>query len=573
MLYFVLVWVILLVVSSVIGTAILRGLRVECFDRMGDRAIIALWLGILMFAIALLITSWVFPLSPLHGATLAILLCGLSFKIARTDVLRLWRAIFPKLIPALLTLMIGVAAFTLRPATWMDSGYYHAQAIQWLAEFGAVPGLALFFDHLGFTSSWFALAAPLNPNFLQGSALVITNGFALLLIVLQCFVGLAHIYRHKARLCDWFSICFLTIPVLIIVKFHHVLAEIFISPSPDIPVLFVTGAIAWTMIAISDSDQRDLPKNRIVPFILAGGALGLKLVALPLLLVTSLFYLSSKKIKPIHGLLSIVILIGGMAPVLIHGVITSGCPIYPSTTACLDLPWTPDPAAVSQIATRTHQWATLAQAPPSNPIVWTQQQWQWMHKHVGNPKIAIALIAASGVSCLSLFMLRKRHSMPGWQWLVFMAMTGIGFFLKTSPMMRFWLTYLTLLPIFLLALYCHLQPDEWRLTKRRVGPVIPRIPQVSLTLPLFLAAVILLSYSHTHSPMQMLLPPARSSVATTSITVNEMVLSVPKQGVHCWATAIPCVPNPRLPNQARLRDPSRGFGAGFVRLNHQPRSH
>lgn len=554
MLYLIVVWAILLVVCSVIGSAIVNALNAECFDRIGDRTIVALWLGVLILSIALLVTSWFLPLSSINGIALAVILCGVSFKIARADLAKLWTLLYPNSILPLLALLVGIAAFTVRPVTWIDSGYYHVQAIQWLAKFGAVPGLALLLSHLGFTSSWFALAAPLNLESL--STLVVTNGLALLLAVLHGFVGVSHIYRHQARLCDWFIVCFSIILLPIVVKFHPILAEIFISPSPDMAILFVTGTIAWAMIAISASQQNFLPRNRILPFILASGAFAIKLVALPLLFVTGLFYLFSKQLKPIHLLLMITISITLLSPPLIHNVITSGCLIYPSDKLCLDLPWTPEIQDVKEVARGTHQWVRLNQATSGNPIA---QQWRWFSRFVGNPKIVLILMAVSMISFVSLFTVRDRNSISGWQWMGLLALIGIGFFIKTSPMMRFWITYLCVLPIFLLAVYCQLQFGE-RLPKwiERLG----KIPQASLFLPLFLTTILLI-YGHSN----LLLPPTPPKVSISSRSVNGIALSIPTLGAHCWTTPVPCVPQNQLLTRVQLRDPARGIGAGFVRLN------
>ncbi|MGG6266423.1 LIC_10190 family membrane protein [Leptolyngbya sp. AN03gr2] len=553
MFYFIVVWLILLIVCGIIGTGILKGLRVSCFDRMGDRAVLSLWLGVIVMSIALLVTSWFLPLSPLTGIILAAIFCGLSFKSARSELVQLFTQLHPKQIPLLLMLLVGIAAFIMQPVTWMDSGYYHAQVIQWFGKFGAVPGLALLFNHLGFTSSWFAFAAPLNAVSLEGRVLAIANGFALLLAILHCGMGLFYIARSQAKLCDWFIVCFSIILLPTIVQWNHILAEIFVSPSPDIPVLFITGTIAWSMIAIAESEQRSAPQNRLLPVILAGGAFTFKLIALPLVAVTGVFYLLNKQLNLKHLLLSLVILVGLLSPVLIHGVIVSGCPLYPSTKLCFDLPWTPDREAVQQIASRTHQWIPEYQSNSSGLVSEIQQRWRWFEDFIGNPKIVASLLLASIVSLIGLFSIRKRPL--GSEWIAGLAIAGITFFFLTSPLTRFWITYLSMLPILWLAIYCRSQ----------IKLKIAKLPQTVLVVPIFLTTILLFNYLHSHSVAELLLPPARSSLPTSQIAVNNIVINVPNEGVHCWATEIPCVPKPQIPKRIQLRDPERGIGAGFAR--------
>ncbi|MGB7441936.1 MAG: hypothetical protein WA919_12765 [Coleofasciculaceae cyanobacterium] len=46
-----------------------------------------------------------------------------------------------------------------------------------MSEFGAVPGIALIHHIFSFTSSWFALAAPLNAEVFGSHDSAVTNGF------------------------------------------------------------------------------------------------------------------------------------------------------------------------------------------------------------------------------------------------------------------------------------------------------------------------------------------------------------------------------------------------------------
>lgn len=547
-------------VCSFIGTAILNTLKVNCFERVGDRAIVSLWLGVLILALGLLAVSWFAPLSPIRGVGFAAILCGLS--MTRSHLMQLWQVLYPRFIPALLMVLIGIAALTAQPVTWGDAGYYQAQMIQWLGRFGAVPGLVLLFNHFGFASSWFALATPFNGDFLQGGALAVMNGFALLLAVLQGCVSLCHIYT-RPQLSDWFMACFSVILLPIVVKVHPILAEIVISPSPDLPILFVTGTIAWTMIAIADSKKKQfVAQNRLIPVILASGAIALKFTAIPLFVVASLFYLFNPELKVTHLLGSILLVVTLLTPVAIHNVITSGCPVYPSEQFCFNLPWTPPIQAVKQVARATYQWIPQYKPASTDLMAQIPQRWNWLSKFVGNPELVVILIVASSVALVCLVIFHKRHSNSGWQWIVVLAFTGITFFAVTSPMMRFWFVYLALIPIFVLALYCQL--TEKLLSRvTHFSNTIAKVPFFYLLVPLFLTTAILSSAPPALT--QVLLPPGRSKIATTVVKVNDVVLSFPKTSRQCWTSLLPCVPKTHLPNQIQLRDPKRGIEAGFVR--------
>ncbi|MEQ9482407.1 hypothetical protein [Coleofasciculus sp. F4-SAH-05] len=80
---------------------------------------------------------------------------------------------------------------------------------------------------------------------------------------------------------------------------------------------------------------------KTIPLILSAGAVTIKLSALPLLPIGFLFYLMGNqltiKIKRLLTGSAIVILL--LSPMVLYSLTTSGCPLYPSTFMCLDLPW------------------------------------------------------------------------------------------------------------------------------------------------------------------------------------------------------------------------------------------
>ena len=64
---FLIAWLGLLWFSFGIGTAILHRLQGNSFERVGDRFIISIWLGIIVISIALLTVSLFLPLSSIFS--------------------------------------------------------------------------------------------------------------------------------------------------------------------------------------------------------------------------------------------------------------------------------------------------------------------------------------------------------------------------------------------------------------------------------------------------------------------------------------------------------------------------
>lgn len=226
--------------------------------------------------------------------TLVCLFLGLRQRKKGTSV-----AVSPALILGFVSLELIVAALVNRQIVWFDTGLYHFGSIQWLSQFGAVPGVALINSKFGFTSSWYALAAPLTPEVLGSHVGAVTNGFVFLLAIGHFFIALSKSFTNP-KVSDWFVIVFSTVVLLVYTATIFSGSPILISFSPDVAVTFLIGIVAWTILVISNQKKSFSANTRVkildasfVPLIIAAGAVTIKLSALPLLpVVIFLIYLS-----------------------------------------------------------------------------------------------------------------------------------------------------------------------------------------------------------------------------------------------------------------------------------------
>src|SRR4029453_17532911 len=128
-----------------------------------------------------------------------------------------------------------------------------------------------------------------------------------------------------ARFEDWF----MTIATLLIAPVPFGLWLAF-SPSPDLPALALTILVAWAMVAIAGKEATTAApwksNVRLVPLLLAAGAVTVKLNALPLLAISLLFFIIAGGPLLKRALIGELATAALVAPQLISGVITSGCP-------------------------------------------------------------------------------------------------------------------------------------------------------------------------------------------------------------------------------------------------------
>jgi hypothetical protein len=589
MLYLILVWTLLSIGCYSCGVGVLNLLKISTISRSDNvrtemrwqRAIIAIWLGVLAIAIMLLTIGLLMPLSPQIGGCLLVagVLVALRWRSSRLEILTLCKSISRVHLLIYLSVTIATAALFSGAVGWYDSGLYHYSSIRWLANFGTVPGLSLLFPNFGFTSAWFAFSAPLNPNWSIDRTGATANGFVFLLAVLQLLISIERCcgrettptIRQQAQLSDWFVVIAYSCVLLMTIQVS-LMRAILISPSPDIPALLLVLITAWTILVVETDPRSDrfTPSRQIVPLLLAVGAVAIKLTALPLLVVTGLwFVVRAGWNRQIIGRIGIVVVVSLLLmPLLLSSIVTSGCPIYPSSTFCLDLPWAV--GANQSVANDTHHWISWYGRPPAgiNPWLWAFQLWL---KTAGN-KFIIAMIALFA-GC-SIYLLKTRSSSAariGSIWLIAIAAAGSGFFLLTSPLNRFMLPYLFLVPALALATYLHAhfatdavaQPSRWR-SGMRIVEKWPIDRARTATILLLSIATISVATQVQSNYVRLLLPSSLTRIATIKHQINDVTYFSPVGGKNkgCWTIELPCA---YTPAQIRLRNPLQGIKAGFLR--------
>lgn len=587
MLYFLVVWTVLLILGSAIGLSGLTHLPDSQFHRPGDRWIAAVWLGTILLAISLLTVALGLPLSPLIGLASAAILFGLAIRSAAVrQELRTWgRSIgyWSWLIGAIALLL---AIWTTQPVTWIDTGLYHYSLIQWLNQAGIVPGLALIFANFAFNSAWFALTAPFSPSAIGDQVSAMLGGYVLLLAVLQIGVCGRSIQRGQGRLSDWFLVIF-SLLMLLFSLIWPPLGEISVSPSPDVPVAFLTGLVPWSILVIADRstllrldrsdtapadsaidqinqiDQIDQPAARmrqstrsldsILPLILAIGAVTFKLTALPLLFVAGLFYAWQNRSRWRIQLIGVAAILLLLAPFFAAQIQTSGCPLFPSNLLCLNIPTAVSPEISNAVVNNTHNvknWYQWGEDRSILPAIW-----QWLTFSRSNQLLVLLPL----VSVVAMGLLRRslRHYWAwGIGWVIAIQLVGMVFHGMTTLLFRFVLPSLLPIPALLIALIALQVPKFSRLSVPRL-----RQPQrwgaVLLALS-FGAALVVRSGNGLFLP-----PPLQPVEVSLERASNFSFFSPQGEGALCWGTQIPCAFTIK-PN-VQLRDPDRGLAGGFIR--------
>ena len=571
MLFFTIAWTGLIFVCFPIGAAILNLVRNDCFERISDRFIVALWLGLLILAISFLGGSLFVPLSPLVGAAIAVSLVtiALCFHRTRTEIIAFGSVLSPKQILGFFGLEIAIAIYAARVITWYDTGLYHFQVIRWLSRFGTVPGLALIHSRFGFTSSWFALAAPFNTGIFEARIGAIAGGFIFLLAILQAIICITRVLKHQQRFEDWFIIIFLFICLP-----TSAFGGLVVSSSTDVPAILLTGLVSWTFIVtVNPSKQINSARHivldqQIVPLLLSAGATTIKLSAFPLLFVTAFFYIFGKRFSFQRVFLCFAIGSLLLLPMLAFGIITTGCPLFPSSLLCLNLPWSFEAESIEIVSKGIQDWNRWGGSAPAYA-----NSWNWLGRWVFDEKLAAFLIICSFASIFILSRTKKAYFYAQ-NYIIALALLGMAYMMYGAPSLRFGFGYLCLIPVFLIASY--LQVGYPPIITAMLGPVAKlyrnkNIFNSFIGVIAILAVVLPLKnlLFNANNQNDLLLPPKIQMPKNLSARkVNDISYTTPLiagQDDRCWAAEIPCTPE-NLKN-IKLRNPKLGIAAGFVKVN------
>lgn len=492
-----------------------------------DRMVIVTWTGLLWIALLLLALSIALPL----GVAGPVLLVGGAI----TAVVVMWRSKSAAQPPrqeltAALLITAALAFAMCGRVELYDSGLYHRQNIAMLRDYGTLTGASLIYFRLGFSSSWFALSAALEPAMLVGRMSAVANGLLLVIATVHFASALWRITRGSTdRSCWYLAFAY---PVTL---YYLLLETAVVSPSPNPAVALSMVLLGWVLISAPQDATR-------LTFLLAAGTACLKLTAMPAAVVTLLVRGRSTKRDWLW-------VAAGVAPLLAANFITSGYPAFPGGPR-VQTAHTMPAVNAAQIQEETIFWGRYAGKVPPNATV-ADVAWlgQWM-REANKPLLAVLLIACGLV-------LARRYRSPA----VVLGFTGCAFLFATAPDFRFLAGYIGVLAG---AAAFASAPQEPMPAFRWLSPLAWAASAV-LCWTLYATARESLARSSSHIDWA-----ARLAVPVTSQSVKpgpprpvgSVSILKPAVSDQCWDLNFPCTPDPERKG-TRLCDPAKGLAGGF----------
>ncbi len=437
-------WLIVGIPATMLGLRLLSFIDpAACIDRPGDRCLLAAWLGLLALSILLLGLSLIGALTAAKFAGLAVgaVAASLAHRETRLEarsILKSMRSSALRLPVAIL--VVALALYATREASYYDTALYHYQYMKWLSEYGLVPGLGLIHFRFGFITSWFAIPAVFEDTVMAGRTTAILGGMVLLLVSLQWLIAFDRYLARRDRAADRFTLFGVGVLLFYFQQHYHLT----ISSSPDVPLLALPVIVAWSYWLTGGARLSQLP------FCLAVGAFTIKLSALPLLLVATAGFGYELIFAPSEPRQRLWIIAGactGVLAILVAAsVLATGCALYPVAATCVTTPWSIEPEAANAVARAIKEWAHWGGPTPADAPAfgWIKG---WIEKYTTVVAMLVAFFAAALV--LRRRILQTREASIGF----ILASLGIIYVFLTAPNGRFLVGYLCILPGLFFAVY------------------------------------------------------------------------------------------------------------------------
>lgn len=507
MLVLIAAWAVLMLVSAQIGAAVI------C------QPVTAMWVGVVVWASMLLLLSLNLPITWPVALGVGVALWAIASRFRLERALMIWPRGWQW---AAIGVAMVIGAIVAQGKTLYDTGLYHHQLIRWLASYGSVPGLALVHERFGFTSAWFALAAPLSTPL--GHTTSVLGGFAFVLTLLQWSTCLTRIWQHRSHRADWF-LAIATTALLPYVLTTRMVA----SSSPNLVIVLLAIHSIFLYLQHAETGDR---QPLIALLVLAAGAMAIKLTALPLVLAAVVLALRRRVAGWAIGAVLTLAL-----PAQLVTLQTTGCPLYPSSVGCLALPWSLSHAGAAEMSQLIRTWAywNLGQAPAGATL------WDGLVAWVRATPIAASLALYSAL-CVVL-----SRSWLGWRFVVSVAGVGLLMFFYSGPDPRYGMGYLLILPCFWAA--------SW----------LCKLPPRPVVMGLLASCAIAVSISYGQSAarpqtLRLAWPAPLPTIEVQTYAINNVSLFKPVGKNQCWTAPLPCTPE--LNDAIRLR--GTGLHQGFA---------
>ena len=339
------------------------------------------------------------------------------------------------LLSACLLLILVMSSWTI---IHPDTLGYHAQTIQWIEKYKAVPGLAHLHVRFGYQWLWFVDSALFGFSFTGIQGITFLNSTVLFWFFIFFINRINYNFLKEGK--RFYGLLWMALLVLSIWSYTQVRLTA-TSASPDFIATLFTLVIIYLLLE-KDLKLPDESTWLLVSF-LALVAVTIKLSVAPILLVAAVpafLGLAKRKIKLFFTIFFLAVVT--LSPFIARNIITSGYIVFPLTSIdVVNVDWKNDPVLTLNERNYVTAYARKPGVIPGeisavnkmNPAEWLPTWWQ--NRSTADKIIMILLV----LSFISALLSIKKILLSGFIPLLVLVtlLTGIIFWFVNAPDPRF----------------------------------------------------------------------------------------------------------------------------------------
>lgn len=416
-----------------------------------------------------------------------------------------------------------------------DTGIYHAQAIHWIEDYPAIPGLANLHARLGYNSSWLLLNAVFSFSFLGLRSFHFLTGILLLIASYYFASGIKNIISKNAKLSDFIKIGFL------ISIFVFILDQAS-SPGTDVPATIIEWILITEIVLLLERKEKDIPPEFLTTAVLAAFCITIKISAFPIILTAlPILILALKNKRPLLLIGLVICLFIVILPFITRNLILSGYLVYPGPAIDLfKFDWRVPASWLVEDTKTIHWFAALPHIDQAEFYKMTPSQWIpiWFGNLLPRHKAILMAIIFLPVLLLFLTPIKKwRQFIVTQMYVLFpfaISIIGVIFWFLAAPTFRFGYGYLIGAVILELSLFLKFVFDESKWLQSVIKFAV---------LPVLLFGIILTSRSTLHFATmnnRFLLPEDYPNWSTVPCKFGNFTILCQAEYDSCWYSAFPC---------------------------------
>ena len=446
---------------------------------------------------------------------------------------------FQNIHPLTAIFLFACSLLILVMSTWTvihpDTLGYHAQTIQWIEKYKAVPGLVHLHFRFGLQGLWFVDCALFNFSFTGKGGITFLNSTVLLWFFIFIINRINfNFFKEGKKIYGLFWMALLVISMWSYTQVRLTAT----SASADFIATIFIWTILYLLLEKSDvAKKSDTNKWFLVAF-LSVVAVTIKLSAVPILLITGaaiIIFLKRREIKVFFY--SILILAIGLFPFIVRNIITSGYLAFPSTAIdVVNVDW-----KYSQELTAEEKKYITAYA--KNPGIMTKDdidiavksslpEWipvWWQHRSTADKTIITLLVISFLIALLSIRKIIRSGFTTAFILIALLA--GIIFWFVNAPDPRFGFGQITgFISTVAYLLYLN----------KNLNPAKTMLMVIVISASAIISAYTVYRFTNFFQPSQLLSPLGIKKIEFSSIDCNGIKINRPSGNNDFGNTPVPC---------------------------------